>query len=248
MTDEIEAVKEVASATKEVAKTTGKAIDAASDAGRFLARVMGDFVTDGFGLITDRLKYYRFERAVMLAEKTQKRLEAKGITNIRSVPPKIALPLIENATIEDDDHLHTLWANLLASAMDADGEQIERKFVSALSDLTSDDAYTLAKIYDDWKNPERIKSFSEGTLTYGECVDGMASHNSISIITLYRLGFVAPSFVEFNTYEPPGHNRYGDYGPAGEPLKVYGDLEVVILTDFGETFCKAVIAIEDTPN
>src|SRR4051812_33283160 len=108
MSDELEVVGKVADATTEIAKTGGKVIDAASSAGRFFERIMGDLITDSVGLLSDRLKYYRIERAILLANKVENRLKEKNITNIRIVSPKIALPLIEHATIEDDDDLHTL--------------------------------------------------------------------------------------------------------------------------------------------
>ena len=89
MTEEI---VEGAKAIQETAKATGKAID---------------------GL----LKYYRIERAALLATKTEERLRKRGIETTVPVAPKMAIPLIENATLEDDDELHTLWANLLANAV-----------------------------------------------------------------------------------------------------------------------------------
>jgi len=67
MSSETEMIGKVADATKEAAATGAKAIDAASGIGRFFNQVMGDLITDGVGVISDRLKYYRAENAVKLA-------------------------------------------------------------------------------------------------------------------------------------------------------------------------------------
>ena len=61
--------------------------------------------------------------------------------------------------------------------------------------------------------------FEVSTLKYGPGVDGGVSHDAVSIITLNRLGLIAPAFTEFETYEPPGHGRYGDYGPTRNPVR-----------------------------
>lgn len=245
MNDELKTTGKVADAVKEVAASSGKALDAASGIGQFFNDVFGDIVIDGFGLVRDRLKFFRFERAALLAQKTEQRLAQKGITVVRPVPPKIALPLIENASLEEDEDLHSLWANLLASALDRSSDPIERKYVSILAELSSEDAWVLDTIYADWRKSPHRKPFSEGTLEYGECVDGTASHDATAVILLSKLGLIAPSFIKFKTYQPGGHNRYGDYGPFSDEVQVYGDLQAVVVTTLGERFCKAVIETDD---
>jgi hypothetical protein len=65
-----------------------------------------------------------------LVRKVESRLNAKGVPALRLVPPKIALAVIEHATVEDDNDLHSLWANLLASALDAAADQVHKKYIS----------------------------------------------------------------------------------------------------------------------
>lgn len=241
MDNNLKHLGKIADATKEVAKTTGKVVDAASGVGQFFNKVFGEIVIDGFGLVQDRLKFYRLELAVLLAEKTQKKLTERGVKDFRPVPPKVALPLIENATLEEDEHLHSLWANLLASALDNEHDEVEKKFVSVLSEMSSEDAFTLESIYADWCNPELRKQVNIGHLNYGEGVRGSDFYSEISVITLNRLGLVAPSYVGIKTYNPPvHHDRYGEIGPSSDYVKVYGDIGKVVVTEFGVAFCKAV--------
>src|ERR1700682_2606509 len=119
MGDETDAFKEGAKAIQEVAKATGKVVDAARGAGGWLDRIFGNGVEHAIARRwSDREMTKRIEAAILdwerlelLMQKVEKRLRDKGITQTRLPPPKIMLPLIEHATMEYEDDLHTLWAN-----------------------------------------------------------------------------------------------------------------------------------------
>jgi len=114
----IPGMSEEAKAIQEVAKATGKAVDRLSQMGEWLSRVFGDLVEDGVGVVADKIKYYRIEKAILLRDKVDKRLSDKGISATIPVPPRIGVKLIEEATVADSDELHSKWANLLTNAMD----------------------------------------------------------------------------------------------------------------------------------
>lgn len=249
MTDEIDAVTETAKATQEVAKTTGKAIDSVRDVGGFLDRVFGRAIEDTVGLYwTDRIaakrieaSIYNWERLVSLLEKAKRRLEQMGITETRAVPPKVALPLLEYATIEHEEDLHTLWANLLATGMDAREEAIHRKYVTTLREMTAGDAFVLASMFDDAEKDVAKKETKDSSLVYGPGIDGTYSHDAIAVITLNRLGLIEPAYIKFKTFVPGGHDdRYGDYGPTQDEVSFPGDLSSVTITEFGYAFGRAV--------
>jgi hypothetical protein len=64
------------------------------------------------------------------------------------VPPKIALPAIENASLEEDDELQDLWANLLASCHDNTLNGVVRSgFVDIIKQLEVIDVHILNYIY-----------------------------------------------------------------------------------------------------
>ncbi|RDC67450.1 DUF4393 domain-containing protein [Rhodovulum sp. 12E13] len=128
-----------ADAAKEIAKTTSKAIDAGTEAGKFFSKVMGDLITDGIGLVGDRVRFYRIERAVLLAERTDELLKGRNVKSLRAVAPNIALPIIEAAASEADDEIHLKWAELLAQAMDPDAPTVDRRLITTLSALSPSD-------------------------------------------------------------------------------------------------------------
>ena len=140
---------EEAKAVQEVAKTTGKALDVSQSLGSFFSRVKGDLVEDAFGIAHDKIKFLRWERAVRLQENAEKILKTRGVgENTKPVPPKIALPLIEAATLEEDDNLHDLWCHLLSNAMDPKNEvEIRRSYITILSELEKNEAVILNYMY-----------------------------------------------------------------------------------------------------
>jgi hypothetical protein len=124
--DQTEATTKSTKAVQELAKAGGKAIDASRGVGGWLNRIFGEGIEDAVALHwSDRIKARRIERAIYdwvrlneLMDKVGANLKAKGVQTPCFVPPKIAWAIIENATIEDDDGLHSMWANLLATGLE----------------------------------------------------------------------------------------------------------------------------------
>lgn len=250
MGDETEVFKEGAKAIQEVAKAAGKVVDAGRGAGGWLDRIFGNGIEHAVARRwSDREMTKRVEAAILdwerlelLMKKVEKRLRDKEITQTRLPPPKIMLPLIEHATMEYEDDLHTLWANLLGTALDAGGDQVHRKYVTTLAELSADDARALEAIFREWQKLDKDKwSRGGGSVSYGPSVEP-PGNAGISMSILFGLGLVFPSLVGFETYEPGGHARWGDYGPSRETLSLPGDLSAVVLTEFGRAFCGAVLS------
>jgi hypothetical protein len=246
MTDEIDALKESAKAAQEIAKTAGKLVDATTGAASWLDRLFGPGLGHAVGRRwSDRQLVARIEAAILdwerlelLMHKVQRRLETEGIKQTRVPPPKIVLPLLEHATMEYEDDLHTMYANLLASTLDPASE-IETKYVSVLAELSGTDARILRAMFAEWLYYEErlVKRKNEGRYS-----SGVTSNNETSVIMLYRLGIVLPVQVEVNDFQPGGHDeRIGSYGPSSETYVVQGDLSVVAFTEFGERFCMTVM-------
>jgi hypothetical protein len=106
--------------------------------------------------------------------------------------------------------------------------------------MTAEDAFVLSSMFEDAKKEIAKKETRASGLTYGPGIDGTHSYDEISVITLNRLGLIEPAYVKFLTYEPGGHNRYGEYGPTQEEVSFPGNLESVVVTAFGRAFGRAV--------
>lgn len=258
MSQEAKAIEEAAKAAQELAKTGSNAIDAGRDMGGWIDRIFGKAIENTVGYVwTDRVLARRLEGAIYdtarlatLLHNTDKQLREKGVKVTRVVPPKIALPLLECATIEHEDDLHELWENLLASALDPSKDEIKRTYVSVLSELSARDAHALKRLYAEWlywherEVPDYIRD------TGRRYSSGIDTENDQSAVLFYRLGLVLPVHVNVEEYRDRrdvtqngwlGRDEAPYCVEGGERYRVLGDLSVVDLTEFGEHFCRAVI-------
>lgn len=135
---------------REVARTTGKAIDAGRELGGFVARFVDGPLEQASGIVEDKLRYLRWERQVRLMMRAGEFLAQQGLRDpTRPVPLKVALPIFEAASMEEDDDLQDMWARLLVNAADADGgADVTRGLVTVLRDFGRLEARLLQVIHD----------------------------------------------------------------------------------------------------
>ena len=239
-------VTEIAKATQEIAKTARTGIEAAQGFGSFVARVLGEPIETAVGLVSDRLKFVRFERQVRLADRYAQVMALRGLSSEeQSVPPKIALPAIENASLEEDDELQDLWANLLTSCHDKTLNGVVRSgFVDIIKQLEVVDVHVLNYIYSkilkrnlkdsaSWKI-DYDRDLSIDPVRYGvhqnEILDSLeiSRHTyECAIDNLLRVRCLAP-YLEDIEVESPG--RYP------ETASRVHEYELVSITPFGWDF------------
>ncbi len=150
-------MEETAEAVKEVAKTTGQAINTIDRLGQFFAKVMGESIDATCGMLADTLKYKRWERQIKLIEKAERLIINKNLAN-ESVPisPKLALPIFQNASLEDDEVLHDVYAKLLVTAIDPDIQTRRTAFAEIIRQLEPLDVKLLQAMYVVYEEKERL--------------------------------------------------------------------------------------------
>src|SRR6266478_5885319 len=66
---------------------------------------------------------------------------------IKAVPPKILFPLLEGASFEENEDLHTMWAALLANAASPeDAPKVRPGFIAILRQMAPDEAEALTLV------------------------------------------------------------------------------------------------------
>src|SRR3546814_290727 len=140
---------ESAKAVQEVAKTTGKGIDAAREAGGFIARFIAGPLEQGVGVFEDKLVYSRWERRQRYMLQVLRVQQELGLAPPdRAVPLKIAIPLFQGASIEEDDNLQDQWVSLLINAAyEGGGVEVKRVYVEILSQISPLEAKIFNIIY-----------------------------------------------------------------------------------------------------
>jgi len=232
--DESKGVEETAKALQEVAKTTGKFIELIEDAKPFIGRVLGPPVEDAVGIVSDRLRYYRLKQLFTLRDKVEELHRQRGIESPRPLPPKLAIPLLEAATLEENEPLHDLWARLLATGMDPARPQIQRSFISILQEFEPIDAKLFLFLWDImFEEDDRVEAnrLGDGSFIFepselASLVKEGPEECEVSLLNLDRLGCISLGLQH-------GVKSTNAYAPV-EQFHIH-------LTKLGEAFLSACI-------
>ena len=228
---------ENAKAIQEVAKTTNKVLTVLEKLGSF----MGDTVEDGVGILKDKLQHMRWERQIRFIDKVEEINKKRNIENkTQLVQPKILLPIIENASLEQIDELQDLWAKLLSSFQEETKNEITRSsFVDILKQLETIDANFLKVIYDASKHNHHSKNYyyEKYKLTKFLNINSSQYDNIVDNLMRLRLirSFIAEleydSYIKSNLY----HND--------EIVQFTKDLgyDGILLTELGKNFIESCI-------
>ena len=162
MSDEI---VETAKATQEVAKATVKGLEVSEKVGGFFAKVLGEPIETATGILGDKLKFMRWERQVRLIDQVEKINHDRGIEGKEiPVPPKLAIPIIENASLEEDDLLQDLWAKLMSSAQGEESSIVVRSaFIDIIKQLEVIDVQILNAMFDGYVKAVGRENIHNGT-------------------------------------------------------------------------------------
>lgn len=115
----------------------------------YVKRIFGP-AADGLAeMWRDRIRLYGYEKQLKCVKKAEEMAKEAGF-NPQAVPPKILFPLLEGASLEDNDDIHTMWAALLANAASPkSAEKVRPGFIALLRQMTPDEAAILNWIYRD---------------------------------------------------------------------------------------------------
>ncbi|MBZ9870506.1 DUF4393 domain-containing protein [Mesorhizobium sp. BR1-1-9] len=137
-------------AASEIAKTTGKAIDAGEKGAHYLAETFADAINALAGAAADSAKGFRIRNRASVAIKTQRHLHALGLdTSYLGIEDRAAVPLIAAVSVESDDGLQEMWASYIANAVDPRHKTIgiTRIITDAISKLEPEDKGVLDRLF-----------------------------------------------------------------------------------------------------
>jgi hypothetical protein len=228
--------EEIAKAIQESAKLGEKGLEIADKAASFFAKVLREPINEISGMITDKLRFIRWKRMVQMADEVNKILEEKKITNTRAVPPKIALPIIEEASLEDDPSLQSLWNHLLANAMNPNfNDELRYGFIEMIKGITGIEAKLLNEFYELLRGEGKLRPLSDVfqySVTKEQIMQAFkisADVYAISANNLMRMQLISPAIIK------------GGVKIGSEPLTVYKGIDAVTLTPLGVKFVEACI-------
>lgn len=142
-------IEESAKAIAETVKLCTTSVEAITKIGGFLSKVFDMPIESAIGIIGDKIEYARWERQNRFIDKVNEEQQKRGLTQFRAVPPKFAIPIIVNASIEEDNDLQDLWCKLITNYSDPNFDmEIRYAFIDMIKSLTTLDAKILKYVYD----------------------------------------------------------------------------------------------------
>ena len=135
-------------------------------------RMLGPALDEVAEMWRDRVRLYRYERQLSCLKKAEKMAESAGFTPT-AVPIKVLFPLLEGASFEEDEDIHSMWAALLANAANPEFcMKVRPGFVAALKQLSADEAALLNWFYMAVKGRQSANPGTSIELTFAEVVNG----------------------------------------------------------------------------
>src|ERR1043165_3809210 len=119
--------------------TIDKSLDAVKG---FLQKLVGPSVDEMGLLLSDNVKLWRLKNQLRNLEKVKTIVEKENI-NTKQVNLKVLFPYLEGVSLEDDNELQDLWANLFVNYIDADKNLRVNVYPSVLSQLSTQEVTVL---------------------------------------------------------------------------------------------------------
>ncbi len=134
----------------------------AETAATLLGRLAGEPCKVVGDVTADWLRYWQWQQRISILNRAHTVIAREKIA-VKAIPPGFLLPLLEEAGNVADDDLQTLWANLLASAIENEAS-CEPSYIQVLRSLSKRDAQLLLRI-----SRARIKAKSVDAPTLEQC-------------------------------------------------------------------------------
>jgi len=110
----------------------------------FLSRVCAPALEEIGLLFKDQIRHWRLTNILRILEKAQGKLEYEDEKLQIKAHPRVALSILDNGSLNDDDEIQEMWAGLFASSCTKDGQDDENLiFVDLLKQLTTVEAKIL---------------------------------------------------------------------------------------------------------
>ncbi len=229
-------ITKIAEAAAEGAKFGTQTLQTTEKILKGIVKILDEPAKDAVGIIGDSLKFFRWERQLRFFERYDEILKAKGIIHTKSIPPKFALPIITQASLEEDDELQDLWARLTVNAMDPNFKlELRYAYLEVIKSLSPLDVKMLDFFFEALKKDPSVKleQVTDYSLKKEQIITGLGiSENdyNLSIYNLFRVQCLAPAVMESTSI------MFG-----GEPTTIFKGSKAVTMTPLGVNFVKACV-------
>ena len=146
---------EIIKATAEVGKVAAASIPFTA----IVKRMLGPAADEVAESWRDQARLYRYGRSLDMLKKAEKMAHQAGFAT-GAVPIKLLFPLLEAASFEEEEDMHTMWAALFVNAASLENaEKVRPGFIAVLRQMAPDEAALLKWIYDKTATLNQIDYF-----------------------------------------------------------------------------------------
>jgi len=192
-------VEEMSKALAESAKFGTTSVEATQKMLGFLSKVFNEPIETTVGIIGDKLKFIRWQRQLRMADEVYGILRQRGVDKTRPIPPKFAISMLEQSSLEEDNELQDIWCNLIANSLDPSfNSEIRYAFIEIIKGLTPLDSKILYFVYnrvlnkslfceDETQRHETMQSRTVQISRIQENIDASEEYIRISVSNLIRV-------------------------------------------------------------
>jgi hypothetical protein len=84
----------------------------------FAEKLLGPTIEEVGLLMSDKIRYFRFKNQIKILTKAKEYVKDKNI-DVKEIPTKILVPLLESASLEEDDEMQKKWAFMIGNLADS---------------------------------------------------------------------------------------------------------------------------------
>ncbi|HTT23320.1 MAG TPA: Abi-alpha family protein [Candidatus Sulfotelmatobacter sp.] len=158
---------------------------------RLIDQLLGDAASEVGLTLGDSVRVWRFKRQLRLLQEVKRLIEQSG-KDIKPIATRLFFPVLEAASIEDDDEMQTRWAALLANEATSVGS-MHPSYIDILKQLAPDDARLLDKLCD-WceihNTPRLTTVYVKPTRDSDREMDTLLASHGDALENLVRLGLI----------------------------------------------------------
>lgn len=122
--------------------TIEKSLDLLKD---MMSKVLGPTFNELGELWSDNIKMWRLNNQLKNLEKVKQIIEKHNI-NIKQVNVKVLLPYLDGVSLEEDETLQDMWANLFANYIDSSKNLVSNVYPIILSQLSTKEVEILIQL------------------------------------------------------------------------------------------------------